>query len=201
MWDIFNKEKVEALNGEVLRLKNVLDKKNTELHFLERKLSELKEENSALTEQSEKYKQGIDAVLKEFREFLIHNREKGLNYDNLDTTRNIVDSVEDLNEYVLTLTLEFRNTSVRAFRKRFYHYITTDPVINSYRFDVDHVIKNSHRTETYNAILYIFTHCSFTKIENELLNFFHNKEVQIKEYDTHKNKMLTINGYFRDTIY
>lgn len=201
MWDIFNKEKVEALMGEVQRLKDALYKKNEELHSLDSKLSELNTENEQLTQQSEKFKQGIDAVLHEFEEFLIHNKNNGLNYDSLDTTRSIIDNIEDLNEYTLTMTLEFRHGSARVFRKRFYHYIITDPVINSYRFEIDQAININQRTETYHVILHIFTHATVNKIENNLINFLYKRRVQIQDHQIKGDKQLTINGYFRDTTY
>ena len=200
MWDVFNKEKVEALTDEIQKLKDALQEKSSKLRSLENKLSEMNTENARLSEQSEKFRQGIDAVLQEFTEFLLHNRDKGLNYNNLDITRSVLNFFEDLNEYVLTIALVFKDASAGAIRSRFYNYISTVSIIDSYKFEVDHVKNLNHRAEIFQATLYIYTNVTLNKIENELLTFLYNRRVHIQDHQTEKDK-ITISGYYRDSVY
>ena len=204
MWDIFNKEKIIDLTEEVNRRDSELEKSIRTLQSLESELMAIKDEKERLVEQSEIQKQSIDVILKEFKEFIIQNRKKGLNFDNLNSTRGLINDIADLYEYTVDLYILLTNSSLRAFRSRFVNMLELlkeESLISSYSIEIDHLAILNRRSEEYKAIVVLYSNQQARTIENILLDFLYRRRIVIHEKNIQDGKIITVKGSIKESIF
>ena len=204
MWDIFNKEKIIDLTEEVNRRDSELEKSIRTLQSLESELMAIKDEKERLVEQSEIQKQSIDVILKEFKEFIIQNRKKGLNFDNLNSTRGLINDIADLHEYTVDLHILLTSSSLRAFRSRFVNMLELlkeESLISSYSIEIDHLAILNRRSEEYKAIVVLYSNQQARTIENILLDFLYRRRIVIHVKNIQNGKIITVKGSIKESIF
>jgi len=204
MWDIFNNKKVKALREELDRRDSDLEKTKSSLKALESDLVGLKNEKERLIEQFEIQKEALNEILKEFKEFIIQNRQKGLSYGNLKSTRELVNGIADVHEYIVDLKIQFINSSLRAFRRRLIimlDLLKTESKIVSFYFEFDHPVIMDRRTEAYKAVVIIYSNLKAQTIENIFLEFMYDRRVVIEENSILDGKKIAVKGSIRESYF
>jgi hypothetical protein len=140
-------------------------------------------------------------VLSEVKNFLIQNKDKNLNYDSLNVTKELIDDFANVKEYALELEVIITNISntidARDLQNRLKKFLKESKFIESFRYRKDLPLFRSIRREGYSAVIEIFTYDSIDVLENAVYNFLYAIGVTIQEQGFEDENKITIQGSLR----
>jgi hypothetical protein len=201
MWDLFNKIALEKKAQELQKKQQAIEEQTIKIHQLE---NENKMKQQAIDEQTIKIQQleneskmkqqAIDEAFIEFRQFILQNRDNIKNYECLNLTKNLIDDVADLHDYVIELSIRFTEYGVQSFRIFFHEFLNKLPGIKSYRFDLEQPIKLSSRINEYRAVIHITSINELKSVDNNLSVFLFGLKVIIDSHKIIDNNKIIVTG-------